>query len=84
MLTAEQTRALELARSDQLRAQHLARVEHELKEQLSVSDNANDKLHRQAVALDRAQFDMKMPVVQVFKTAQGARLPSPAKVPSMV
>ena len=32
----------------------------------------------------RAQFDMKMPVVQVFKTAQGARLPSPAKVPSMV
>ena len=59
MLTAEQTRALELARSDQLRAQHLTRVEHELKEQLSVSDNANDKLHRQAVALDREQFDMK-------------------------
>ena len=30
------------------------------------------------------QFDMKTPVFQVFKTAQGARLPSPPKVPSMV
>ena len=68
MLTADQSRALELARSDQRRAQHLTRVADVLKERLSASDNANDKMHRQAMALQREQSDMK----QEMRTTRAA------------